>query len=75
VPQRLLGRVGAAMHVLEAGLLPVGALVAGLLAEAIGVRETLFVATAGMLLGIAWLLASPIPRLLSGSLPSMEPPG
>jgi predicted MFS family arabinose efflux permease len=75
VPQRLLGRVGAAMHVVEAGLLPVGALVAGLLAEAIGVRETLFVATAGMLLGIAWLLASPIPRLVSGSLPSMEPPG
>jgi MFS family permease len=62
-PQRLLGRVGSAMYVVQSGLEPVGAVVAGLLAEVIGVRETLFVAVGGMAIGISWLLFSPIPRL------------
>ncbi|HEX5368352.1 MAG TPA: MFS transporter, partial [Dehalococcoidia bacterium] len=63
VPRRLLGRVGSAMHLLQAGMLPLGAITAGLLADAIGVRETLFVAATGMTLSIVWLLASPIGAL------------
>ena len=62
-PERALGRVNSTMHVVQAGLQPVGALVAGILAEVIGVRETLWVAVGGGFLGIGWLLASPVPRL------------
>jgi hypothetical protein len=43
-----------------AGVGPLGALLSGALAETIGVRETLFVATAGVLLSTGWLIASPI---------------
>ncbi len=50
-------------HLVQAGLQPVGALVAGLLAEAIGVRHTLFVAYGVGIVGTVWLLLSPIPRL------------
>jgi predicted MFS family arabinose efflux permease len=63
VPQRLLGRVTAGGHVLEYGLLPIGALVGGLLAEVIGVRQALLVAAAGMTCGLGWLIWSPIPGL------------
>ena len=59
-PGRALGRVNSTLHVVQAGLEPVGALVAGLLAEVIGVREALWVAVAGGSLAIVWLLASPI---------------
>ncbi len=62
-PERLLGRVSSSMHIVQAGLLPVGALVGGMLAEAIGVRETLWVAVAGGTLAGGWLLDSPIPAL------------
>jgi len=62
-PERALGRVNSTMNVVQSGLQPLGALTAGLLAEAIGVRETIWIAIAGGALGIAWLLASPIPRL------------
>ncbi len=63
VPQRLLGRVSSAMHLLQAGALPIGAVVAGVLAEVLGVRATLFIAAAGMTLGIVFLVASPIPGM------------
>lgn len=62
-PERALGRVNSSMNVVQSGLQPLGALTAGLLAEAIGVRETIWIAIGGGALGIAWLLASPIPRL------------
>ncbi len=62
-PQKALGRVNSTMQIVEAGLQPVGSLVAGVLAEVIGVRETLLLAVAGGLLGTLWLVASPIPRL------------
>jgi Major Facilitator Superfamily len=63
VPQRVLGRVTAGGHVLEYGLLPIGALLGGLLAEVIGIRQALLVAAAGMTLGLGWLVWSPIPGL------------
>ena len=49
-PDRLLGRVNAAMQMLSRGLLPLGALCGGLLAEVVGVRPTLTVGAAGLLL-------------------------
>ena len=60
VPQRLLGRVTAGDHVLEYGLLPVGALLGGVLAEVIGIRQALLVAAAGFTCGLGWLIWSPI---------------
>src|SRR5581483_6980357 len=62
-PENLLGRVNSTMHVVQAGLLPLGSLLAGLLAETIGVRETLALAVAGGAAGIVWLVASPLPGL------------
>jgi predicted MFS family arabinose efflux permease len=62
-PPRLLGRVNSTMHLLEAGLQPVGSLVAGGLAEAIGVRQTIGVGVAIGSIGLLWLLASPVVRL------------
>lgn len=60
VPRQLLGRTNACMHVLAAGALPLGALLAGLLSERVGVRLTLLVGSAGLLLAVAWLLFSPL---------------
>jgi predicted MFS family arabinose efflux permease len=62
-PERLLGRVTSSMVLVQAGLLPVGALVAGVLAEAIGVRETLWLAEIGGMLAAAWLFFSPVPHI------------
>jgi predicted MFS family arabinose efflux permease len=59
-PDRLLGRTSTSLQVMIAGVGPLGALLSGALAEAIGVRETLFVAAAGVLLSTYWLIASPI---------------
>ncbi len=62
-PDEMLGRVGSTMHLVEAGLAPIGALTAGVLAEAIGVRETLAIAAAGVSSAALWILFSPIPHL------------
>jgi predicted MFS family arabinose efflux permease len=67
-PPEMLGRVNSTMHLVEAGLQPVGALVAGLLAEAIGVREALFVSLGLSAIGVAYLAFSPVARL--GELPA-----
>jgi MFS family permease len=62
-PDALLGRVNGSMYLITAGLGPLGAVVGGLLAEAIGVRATLFIAvTAGALSGL-WIVFSPIRKL------------
>jgi MFS family permease len=59
-PPRVLGRVNAAMQVLEGGLGPLGAIVAGVLAGQIGVRPTLFLAALGASPSILWLVFSPL---------------
>ncbi|HEY1337610.1 MAG TPA: MFS transporter [Bryobacteraceae bacterium] len=63
VPSRLLGRVNSAMHLLFRGLLPLGAFAGGALAQVIGVRSTMFVASAGFLLSSLWLIFSPVRKL------------
>ena len=59
-PTRLQGRMHGAMNSLEVGLVPIGALIGGLLGEAIGLRPTLFVSAAGEMAGIIWLLFTPV---------------
>ncbi|HEY1350782.1 MAG TPA: MFS transporter [Ktedonobacteraceae bacterium] len=63
VPGPLLGRTNACMHMLSAAALPLGALLAGLLSEFIGVRLTLLAGSTGLLLAVAWLLFSPVRHL------------
>jgi predicted MFS family arabinose efflux permease len=62
-PAAVLGRVNAAMQLATRGILPIGALVAGYLAAAFGVRPVLTVAASGIILGTLWLI-----RVLSVSI-------
>jgi predicted MFS family arabinose efflux permease len=61
-PDRVLGRVNAAMQLLSRGMWPLGALTGGWLAGEIGVRSTLFTAAAGVAVSALWLIFSPLPR-------------
>jgi hypothetical protein len=45
------------------GVRPVGATLGGLLGSLFGVRETLLFVTVAQLLGLLWLIGSPLPRL------------
>jgi predicted MFS family arabinose efflux permease len=45
------------------GIRPIGALLGGALGTLIGLQTTLWIGVLGALLGVAWLVASPIPRL------------
>jgi MFS family permease len=62
-PSHVLGRVNSAAHLMFRGVLPVGALAGGALAEAIGLRGAMFVGAGGFLLSTLWLVFSPIRRL------------
>lgn len=62
-PAAVLGRVNAGMRLLQLGIYPLGALLGGLLAARAGVRPTLALAAAGLLLSTLWLAASPLRRL------------
>jgi predicted MFS family arabinose efflux permease len=62
-PAHLLGRINAAAHLMFGGVLPVGALLGGALAEAIGLRAAMFTGAIGFLLSTLWLIFSPIRRL------------
>ena len=63
IPDRLRARVSGAYLAVNYGVRPLGALTGGALGTAIGLRPTLWIATAGALAGFLWLLPSPIPRL------------
>lgn len=56
----VIGRLNATVRVLEVGLTAVGSVIAGFLAETVGIRPTLVIAAAGMVLATAWLIFSPI---------------
>lgn len=59
-PPHLIGQVTATWRTLVIGGQAFGAAASGLLASAIGIRPTLLVATAGMLLGVLIALLSPL---------------
>jgi MFS family permease len=63
IPDRLRARVSGAYMLVNYGVRPLGALAGGGLGTWIGLRETLWLATAGGVLGILWLLPSPVLRL------------
>jgi predicted MFS family arabinose efflux permease len=62
-PDRLLGRVNSAMHLLYRGIYPAGAFVGGALAQSIGVRNTIFAGALGFLCSNAFLIFSPVRSL------------
>jgi predicted MFS family arabinose efflux permease len=63
LPDTVLGRANASFHVVMGITLPAGALVAGPLASLIGVAPAVWIGTAGGLLAVPVLLASPLPSL------------
>jgi MFS family permease len=62
-PDHLLGRMNATINFLYWGAAPLGALLAGGVAQAIGVRPTLWLIAVGMLMAAGWLIASPVPTM------------
>jgi MFS family permease len=60
VPTVMRSRVSGAFMVVNYGVRPLGTTLAGILGSTIGVRETLWIATLGPMLGLLFLLPSPI---------------
>jgi MFS family permease len=71
-PDRILGRANASRRFVVWGVIPVGGVVAGVLAETIGLRETIVVGSLGGLLAVVPILASPIRSL--GRMSELEDP-
>jgi MFS family permease len=63
MPVRLRSRISGAFMVVNYGVRPLGTIIAGILGTAIGIRETLWIATVGALIGLVFIIPSPIPRL------------
>ncbi len=59
-PIQLQGRMNGAINTLEVGLVPIGALLGGVLGQTIGMRETLFLASAGEIAAVLWIIFSPV---------------
>ena len=59
-PDYLMGRVNAVYTVISRGFVPVGALLGGVLGEAIGLRPALVVGASGLFFSWAWLFFSPV---------------
>jgi MFS family permease len=62
-PDRLLGRMNATMRFVVWGVLPVGALIGGVLGSVVGLRPTLWIGAVGEVLAGIWLVASPMRTL------------
>ena len=64
IPDHILGRVNATLEVFSHGIAyPVGALLAAVLADAVGVRGGIAIGWAGMALSILLLVFSALPRI------------
>jgi len=62
-PSHVLGRVNSAAHLMFRGVLPLGSLLGGAIAEVVGLRGAMFAGAGGFLLSTLWLVYSPIRRL------------
>ncbi|HZW47806.1 MAG TPA: hypothetical protein VFF61_09780, partial [Microvirga sp.] len=58
-PDNLRGRESGVMHLLSGGLGLVAALLAGIMADIVGIRLILWIGVGGVLASILWLLALP----------------
>jgi hypothetical protein len=59
-PGHLLGRVNASRRFLVFGIMPLGALLSGLLGSVLGLRPTLIIGAGGLLVAFLWVLFSSI---------------
>ena len=59
-PEAFRGRVNSAMHLLFRGLMPVGSLVSGVIAQAAGIRAAMLIGAFGVIASALWLVFSPI---------------
>jgi len=71
IPPELRSRVSGAYMFANYGVRVLGALAGGWLGASLGLRPTLWIATAGALAGVLWLLPSPVLRIRT--LPDLEP--
>ncbi|WP_308425857.1 MFS transporter [Nonomuraea cavernae] len=62
-PEHMLGRVNATVRFVVWSTMPLGALLGGVVAQQIGVRQALWVFMGGRLISFVPLLFSPLPRL------------
>jgi predicted MFS family arabinose efflux permease len=62
-PDRMRARISGAYRVVNYGVRPVGAFLAGILGDEIGLRPTLWIASIGAALAVFWLLPSPVPQM------------
>ena len=72
-PDRIRARATGAFRTLNYGIRPIGAFLGGVLGTAIGVRETLLVMTIAPMLGVLWLIWSPVIRQRELPEPAGEP--
>jgi MFS family permease len=63
IPDQLRSRVWGAILFVNWGIRPIGALGGGLLAGAIGLHPTMWIAAVGGIAGVLWLLPSPMRRV------------
>lgn len=62
-PDHLRGRAGATARFVAMGVVPVGALLGGVLGEILGLRETLVLAAIGEIGAAAWIWRSPVRKI------------
>jgi len=63
IPPRLRSRVSGAYTFVNYGIRVLGSLAGGLLGAWLGLRTALWIGAAGAMLGVLFLLPSPVPRL------------
>ncbi len=71
IPHELRSRVSGAYTFVNYGVRVLGSLAGGWLGASVGLRPTLWIATAGALTGVLWLLPSPVLRIRA--VPELRP--
>ncbi len=62
-PDRMRARTAGTFRFINYGIRPIGALLGGALGTALGLQTALWIGVLGALLGVVWLVFSPIPQL------------
>jgi MFS family permease len=62
-PDRIRARTAGTFRFVNYGIRPIGALLGGALGTVLGLQTALWIGVLGALLGVVWLVFSPVPRL------------